>query len=126
MNFYVKQLLQLFLISVGIYLLLLLLVTTTSMQSYYSLEGIALFFVLTTWGVVAALKKVHELAEDKVGFAFMGLILLKALASFVFLIPGFFSSLKPTFSSILFFFIPYFIFLSYEVLVAIKILNNNK
>ena len=106
------------------YFLLLLLVQKTSLQTYYALEGIVLFFMLSTFAVVALLKIVHNFAEDKVGFAFMGLILIKGLASFLFLLPGFIAEAKPSFAAIMFFFLPYFIFLIYEVITAIGILNS--
>lgn len=124
MNFYTKQAISLFLINVFILGILYLIVTYSSYQSFYAIEAIALFFFISTLGVVSLLKLVRQFAADKVGFAFMGLILLKSLASFLFLLPGFLSDIKPDFISILFFFFPYFIFLTYEAVVAIKILRS--
>jgi hypothetical protein len=124
MNFYIKQAIQILFGNLALYFLLLLVVQNTSLQTYYALEGIALFFMISTFAVVALLKLVHNFAEDKVGFAFMGLILLKGFGSFLFLLPGFLAEIKPSFAAIMFFFLPYFIFLIYEVITAIGILNS--
>ena len=124
MNFYLKQAIQLLFANFAIYLLLLLITQTTDFKSYNAIEGIALFFMLSTFAVVALLKLVHDFANDKVGFAFMGLIFIKGLASFLFLLPGFMAAAKPNFAAIMFFFLPYFIFLIYEVVTTIGILNS--
>lgn len=123
MNFYIKQSLTLASISMLLYLLLYVAEIILSLNSYYSILGISIFFFSSTFIVVSLIKIVHQFAADKVGFAFMGLILLKAFASILFLLPGFLAKEKPDFIAIVFFFIPYFLFLVYEAIQAIKVLN---
>lgn len=123
MNFYFKQSINLAIVSIIIYSVLFLVENSFSYTSFYSIWGISLFFFISTLIVVSFIKLVHQYASDKVGFAFMGLILFKAFACILFLLPGFTADVKPDFTAILFFFVPYFIFLIYEVIQAIKMLN---
>jgi len=59
-------------------------------------------------------------------FAFMGTSLLKMLAAILFLLPGFLSDDKPSFINILNFFIPYFLFLIFEAIQVIKLINQEE
>lgn len=123
MNYYSKQTIVLLLSSLLLYSILYIVELNYPQISFYSIAGISLFFFISTLIVVSLIKLVHQVAADKVGFAFMGLILFKGFASILFLLPGFMADDKPSFAAILLFFAPYFTFLIYEVVQAIKILN---
>jgi hypothetical protein len=53
----------------------------------------------------------------------MGTSLFKILAAILFLLPGFLSDDKPSFTNILNFFVPYFIYLVFEAIQVIKLIN---
>jgi len=69
---------------------------------------------------------VYKKSQDHAGFAFMGTSLLKMLAAILFLLPGFLSDDKPSFTNILNFFIPYFVFLIFEAIQVIKLINQKE
>ncbi|SDG79577.1 DUF6168 family protein [Psychroflexus sediminis] len=94
-----------------------------SIITYYSIGGIYLFHVISAFAVAGITQLVYTNFKDYAGFAFMGTSLLKMLAAILFLIPGFLSEDKPTFTNILNFFIPYFLFLIFEAVQSIKLIN---
>jgi hypothetical protein len=66
---------------------------------------------------------IYRKFSDKAGFAFMGLSLLKMFAAVIFLLPLVLSEVNAVFANILAFFIPYFLFLVFETLYAVKLIN---
>ena len=60
---------------------------------------------------------------ENTGFAFMGLSLLKMVAAIIFLLPLVLSETNQVFANILAFFVPYFLFLVFETLYAVKLIN---
>lgn len=91
--------------------------------SYYSLISIYTFHILAALAVLAIIHLVYVKSKDHTGFAFMGTSLLKMLAAVLFLLPGFLSENKPAFINIMNFFVPYFIFLVFETLLVVKLIN---
>ena len=90
---------------------------------FYPVWGIYLFHFLITAFIFTILYLVGKFLPKYVGLTFMGFILFKMIASVVFLIPLIKMddvSKIPDFGS---FFIPYFIYLFLEILLAIAILN---
>jgi len=67
---------------------------------------------------------VNKTFADKTGFAFMGFSLIKMMAAIVFLIPLLQSDHKSQVPDVSAFFIPYFLFLFFETLFAIRLINN--
>lgn len=63
---------------------------------------------------------------DKVGFTFMGISVLKILASIIFLWVLFNPSLKDPLKDIVNFFVPYFVFLILEIIFSLRVLNQEK
>jgi len=53
----------------------------------------------------------------------MGLSLFKMFAAVIFLLPLILSGVNAVFANILAFFIPYFLFLVFETLYAVKLIN---
>lgn len=94
-----------------------------SVIDYYSLTSIYAFHVLSALVVAGTIQLVHANFKDYAGFAFMGTSLLKMLAAILFLLPGLLSENKPNFVNILNFFIPYFLFLIFEAIQVIKLIN---
>ena len=90
---------------------------------FYPVWAIYLFHFLATLIIYSILVWIHQNFQDKTGFAFMGLSLLKMLAAVIFLLPLILSGSTSTFLNILAFFIPYFLFLIFETLYAVKLIN---
>ena len=94
-----------------------------SVIDYYSLTSIYAFHITSALLVTLVIQLVHANFKDYAGFAFIGTSLLKMLAAILFLLPGFLSEDKPNFINILNFFIPYFLFLIFEAIQVIKLIN---
>lgn len=94
-----------------------------SIVTYYSLVSIYLFHVISALAVAGIIQLVYSNFKDQAGLAFMATSLVKMLAAILFLLPGFISNDKPNFSNILNFFVPYFLFLIFEAIQVIKLIN---
>ncbi|AFU68792.1 ATP synthase membrane protein [Psychroflexus torquis ATCC 700755] len=94
--------------------------------TYYSLFFIYIFHTISALSVAGVVQLVYKNSKDHAGFAFMGTSLLKMLAAILFLLPGFLSDDKPSFTNILNFFIPYFVFLIFEAIQVIKLINKEE
>jgi hypothetical protein len=90
---------------------------------YYSLESIYIFHIVITIAAHLFLLFVHKTFPDKAGFTFMGMGLLKMMACVVFLIPMIQSDTVDRIPDVGAFFIPYFIFLLFETVFAVRIIN---
>lgn len=92
----------------------------------YPIWKIYFFHFFITLFIFAILYYIGKLIPDYIGFTFMGFILLKMIAAIVFLLP--LIKLKdiskiPDFAS---FFIPYFIYLFFEILLTMKLLKDSE
>ncbi|TDN87388.1 hypothetical protein DET49_11278 [Salegentibacter sp. 24] len=92
-------------------------------EFYYSSFSIYLFLFMATLLIYLSLVFVYRAFPDKAGFAFMGLSLIKMLAAVIFLLPLVLNEVNDVFINILAFFIPYFLFLIFETLYAVKLIN---
>lgn len=124
-NIYVKQGIMLLVMHLVLMLITLLLENTVT-KFFYSVPLVFLFFFISTLAVVFLITWVNQNFKDYVGFAFMGLLLVKGLACILFLIPSFLSEPKPNFKDLMLFFIPYFIFLAYEAVFSIRLINRSE
>lgn len=93
------------------------------MQLYYPLYAIYLFHFLATLFIYIILLYIYNNFQDKTGFAFMGASLLKMLAAVLFLLPMMLNNSENPFGNLLSFFIPYFMFLVFETIYAVKLIN---
>lgn len=91
---------------------------------FYSTWSIYVFHLVITLCSYSFLIFVNKTFPDKTGFAFMGFSLIKMMAAIVFLIPLLQSDLKSQVPDVSAFFIPYFLFLFFETLFAIRLINN--
>jgi len=66
---------------------------------------------------------VHKTFSDKTGFAFMACSLLKMMAAVLFLLPVMLNDTPNPLQDIVAFFIPYFLFLIFETIYAVKLIN---
>jgi hypothetical protein len=94
-----------------------------SIVTYYSFISIYAFHIISAFFVAGIIQWIHANYKDYAGFAFMGTSLFKMLAAILFLLPGFLSDDKPSFTNILNFFVPYFIYLVFEAIQVIKLIN---
>lgn len=91
---------------------------------FYSVPIIYLFHIVSTFAVYAFLLFIYSWFPDKAGFAFMGGSLLKMFAAVLFLLPMLLSDAPNRLANILSFFIPYFLYLAFETLLAVRLINS--
>jgi hypothetical protein len=90
---------------------------------FYSTWSIYVFHVTITIAAHLFLLYVHKNFPDKAGFTFMGMGLLKMMACVVFLIPMIQSDTADRIPDVGAFFIPYFLFLLFETIFAVRLIN---
>ena len=93
------------------------------MKLYYPLYAIYLFHFLATLIIYIIILLIYNNFQDKTGFAFMGSSLLKMLAAVLFLLPMMLNNSDNPFVNLLSFFIPYFMYLVFETIYAVKLIN---
>jgi len=93
------------------------------LELYYPLYAIYLFHFFATLFIYIILLFIYNNFQDKTGFAFMGASLLKMLAAVLFLLPMMLNNSANPFGNLLSFFIPYFMFLIFETIYAVKLIN---
>ncbi len=102
---------------------LLLETVLSDLNFFYSIYSIYSFNFLTSVFVFGFLFFVHKSFAEKTGFAFMAISLIKMFAAVVFLIPLIKSeSLNPV-TDVSAFFIPYFLYLTFETIFAVRLIN---
>lgn len=92
---------------------------------FYEIWQIYVFLVSATVITVILVGYVQKVFPDKTGFTFMGLSLIKMAAAIVFFIPLLESEVEDRTGDILNFFIPYFLFLIFEVIYLVRLINRN-
>ncbi len=90
---------------------------------FYSTWSIYVFHIIITVLSYLFLLFVNKTFPDKTGFAFMGISLIKMMASVVFLIPLIKSDTIDRIPDVAMFFIPYFLFLLFETIFAVRLIN---
>lgn len=90
---------------------------------YYSTIAVYAFHVIATFLIYLFLVFVNKSFSDKTGFAFMACGLLKMLAAVLFLLPVMLNDVPNPFQDLITFFIPYFLFLIFETIYAVKLIN---
>lgn len=90
---------------------------------YYSTLAIYAFHFFSTLLIYLFLVYVHNSFRDKTGFAFMACSLLKMMAAVLFLLPVMLSDSADPLGEIFAFFIPYFLYLIFETIHAVKLIN---
>lgn len=95
-----------------------------SITFYYNTSTIYFFHFTITFLILLSLIAVKNIFFEKTGFAFMALSLLKMLASVIFLLPLIQSEKINYIPDVIAFFVPYFLFLFFEIFYSIKLLNS--
>lgn len=90
---------------------------------FYSTWSIYVFHIIVTLLSYFFLLFVHKTFPDKAGFTFMGAGLVKMMAAVVFLIPMIQSDTIDRIPDVAAFFIPYFLFLLFETIFAVRLIN---
>lgn len=90
---------------------------------YYSVWSIYVFHIIISILGHLFLLFVYKNFPDKTGFTFMGMGVLKMMACVVFLIPMIQSDTVDRIPDVGAFFIPYFLFLLFETIVAVRLIN---
>lgn len=91
---------------------------------FYATWGIYLFLFVSTLLIYVLLLFVDISFPDFTGFAFLGSTFVKMMAAVVFLIPLIQSDRTETNLDIATFFVPYFLFLLFETIFAVRLINN--
>ncbi|MGQ2983613.1 hypothetical protein [Flavobacterium sp.] len=92
---------------------------------FYDVWQVYAFLAVSTIIILLLLQLVHKALPDKTGFAFMGLCLLKVMASVVFFVPLIQADIDAPEADVISFFIPYFLFLTFEAVSAVRLINSN-
>lgn len=93
-------------------------------EFYYSLWTIYSFHILATSAIYIMLILIHKNFKDNAGFAFMGGSLLKMFAAVLFLLPMMLKNEEYRFINLLSFFVPYFLYLIFETIYAVRLINS--
>lgn len=93
---------------------------------YYSVLNIYIFHFIITLVILAVIYLVSKKAPNYIGFTFLGFILFKMVAAVIFLIPLIKMEGVSKIPDFISFFIPYFLFLSYEIYVTLKLLKQSE
>jgi hypothetical protein len=96
---------------------------TPKLNFFYPAWGIYLFNITATFLVYLLLIFVNKNFSTYTGFTFLGTSFLRMMAAVVFLIPFIKSNLKDPIIDLGAFFIPYFLFLLFEVYFTIRLIN---
>jgi len=94
-----------------------------NIELYYASLAVYTFHVAATFLIYLFLVYVNNTFSDKTGFAFMACSLLKMLAAVLFLLPMMLNDVPNPFQDLILFFIPYFLFLIFETIYAVKLIN---
>lgn len=90
---------------------------------YYSTWSIYIFHIVLTLIAYLSLLFVNKNFPDYAGYTFMGLGVIKMMACVVFLIPMIQSETVNRIPDVSAFFIPYFMFLFFETIFAVRLIN---
>lgn len=92
-------------------------------EFFYATWSIYVFLFISTLLIHLLLLFVNSNFPDFTGFAFLGTTFVKMMAAVVFLIPLIQSEGRETNLDIAAFFIPYFLFLLFETVFSIRLIN---
>ena len=90
---------------------------------FYSTLSIYIFHIVVTILSYLFLLFVNKNFPDYTGYSFMGISVVKMMAAVVFLIPLIQSDTIDRIPDVAAFFIPYFLFLFFETIFAIRLIN---
>lgn len=90
---------------------------------FYAAWSIYLFNILATFIVYLLLIHINKNFSTYTGFAFLGASFFRMMAAIVFLIPFIKSDVANPIVDVSTFFIPYFLFLLFETVFTIKLIN---
>lgn len=119
---FIIRLLLFTLILIGVHYLIIQ--NLEGVDFYYDLPSIYLFLVLATLLIYLALVFIFVKYRQYTGYAFMGSSLIKMLAAIIFLLPMLLEKPEQIFLNIISFFIPYFLYLVFETIYAVKLINS--
>jgi len=92
---------------------------------FYSTWSIYVFHIIITMLSYLFLLFVNKNFSDYTGYSFMGISVIKMMASVVFLVPLIKSDTIDRIPDIATFFIPYFLYLFFETIFAIRLINRS-
>ncbi|WP_196895703.1 hypothetical protein [Aureivirga marina] len=95
-------------------------------EMFYSTITIYIFHTIVTGLICVGMVAIHKILPEKAGLGYLAMSVLKMFASIVFLIPLIQSGKENYIPDVFQFFIPFFMFLLYEMLFTIKLLNSTE
>lgn len=91
-----------------------------------NLPSIYAFHIIVSLLIGIVLIYISKIDFDRVGFAFMALSILKMLAAILFLLPIIRAKQEEVLPDVVNFFIPYFLYLTFEIWFGMKLLNQKE
>lgn len=93
------------------------------LKFYFSTIQIYIFQLLATFAVCLFVFYVNKVFFDKTGFAFIAATFIKMMACVLFLFPFIQSDIENKVPDVVLFFIPYFIFLLFDTIFAVRLMK---
>lgn len=93
-------------------------------EFFYPVWQIHLFLFAATLIILVLMQLVHKSFPDKTGFAFMAFSILKIAFSVLFFIPLMQADVPKPEADVLNFFVPYFLYLTFEAVSAVRLINS--
>lgn len=90
---------------------------------FYQVWQIHAFLFIATLVILIVMQLIHKSFPDKTGFAFMAFSILKITFSVLFFIPLMRADLPSPEADVLNFFVPYFLYLTFEAVSAVRLIN---
>lgn len=91
---------------------------------FYPVWQIHAFLFTATLIILVLMHLVHKSFPDKTGFAFMAFSILKIAFSVLFFIPLMQADVPKPEADVLNFFVPYFLYLTFEAVSAVRLINS--
>jgi hypothetical protein len=93
------------------------------LKFYYATIQIYIFQLIATFVVCTFVFYVNKVFFDKTGFAFIAATFIKMMACILFLFPFIQSDINNKVPDVIMFFIPYFIFLLFDTIFAVRLMK---
>ena len=94
-----------------------------NLKFYFSIIQIYSFQLIATLVVCISVFYINKVFFDKTGFAFIGATFIKMMSCVLFLFPFIQSDIENKVPDVVVFFIPYFIFLLFDTIFAVRLMR---
>lgn len=95
----------------------------SNFKFYFSTIQVYIFQLIATFVVCLSVYYVNKVFFDKTGFAFIAATFIKMMVCVLFLLQFIQSDIENKVPDVIMFFIPYFLFLSFDTFFAVRLMN---